>query len=895
MGKIRSSFLALIAGILAPVLAGGQDKSQVDIEIRDDSFTMPADLMLRVRVTAMTPSEPTSIQWRWGGEGLGGTPMKGVFGENLPPGTWSAAVPVASLVKGKFPGKLFLTVMVGRGGKRVRDAGGKGLDGPARSEGHSTDVEVEFEFAWQGKPVKTFKESGPDGGTVGLVIPAHALSGGRTPASPEFLEELSGLLDYARRRSAKLEAIAGGPRPSKFSIVTNCGGYGMGHGYAIRYTNKAVFEAELRGLKALGVNGLAGGSANPYSHVIYAQLGGYPIPSAKKGQEVPEAGCPFAPGVAARTKAMVDEGLAAALKMPVDEVWWRTEDEIGSVVDRSPEGKGHFAKCETCVAAFRDYLKGQGLSPAAFGRKDWADVRPADLAAKGEAPSPIAYQTAMFANFASAKVFTPLRDALAKANEEKRKNPSLKQPFVYSFALRGNTFLMGGHSLDFFDFYRHADNAMVYETSNRDARVWGWDSHLCDVGRILTAKQKTEFGVYVKPHRGAPIQRALAAASRGAKLIYWYTYGPDYVKGDSFAESEPALEATARAASLLGRAEDVLYGSTWMLAPEIAVVNPRSSEIWNRFAGSPAPYENAKWIYTALAHAHLPVDPIDEGLLASEDLSRYKVIYVSGTHLTAAAAAKLAAWVQAGGTLYTSGGGLARDEADQPLSALAPLLGLEARGPVELWSKVQAYGATTLEVYSGSGPEISGAAGKFAPVVGREALKPAAGTEVLAKFADGGAALTRRTAGKGQVWVAGFFPGLEYSAGVRRDEFDMSKDFDAARRAFVTAPALERVKPVVDASEPLVEGLLLRNEANGLRAVTLMNWAYRVTAKGAASKKTYKGLVPLKDLKIAIRGAGEVTKATSTALQKPLTVQKTADGIVVLLPELLEGDVLRLE
>src|SRR6185436_14478604 len=135
MGMIRASLLALIAGFLAPVLAVGQDKSQVDVEIRDDSFTMPADLMLRARVTAMTPSEPTSIQWRWGGEGLGGTPMKGVFGENLAPGTWSAAVPVASLVKGKFPGKLFLTVMVGRGGKRVRDAGGKGLDGPARSEG----------------------------------------------------------------------------------------------------------------------------------------------------------------------------------------------------------------------------------------------------------------------------------------------------------------------------------------------------------------------------------------------------------------------------------------------------------------------------------------------------------------------------------------------------------------------------------------------------------------------------------------------------------------------------------------------------------------------------------------------------------------------------------------
>src|SRR5262245_13490841 len=223
------------------------------------------------------------------------------------------------------------------------------------------------------------------------------------------------------------------------------------------------------------------------------------------------------------------------------------------------------------------------------------------------------YYTAMFSNVASAKLFTPVRDALAKANEEKRKNPSLKQPFVYSFALRGNTFLMGGHSLDFFEFYRYADNAMVYETSNRDARLWGRDSYLCDVGRILSPRMRTEFGVYAKPHRGAPIQRALSAASRGSKLIYWYTYGPDYVKGDSFAESDGALEATARAAAILGKTEDLLYGASWASAPEIAVVNPRSSELWNKLtASSPAPYENGKWIYTALSAARLPVASLAE-------------------------------------------------------------------------------------------------------------------------------------------------------------------------------------------------------------------------------------------------------------------------------------------
>ncbi len=888
---MRLHGIALAALAFVTSVDAQDDKAQVDVVVGGRTVELPKDLTLRARVTAITPDEPCPIAWRWGGEGLGGEPVRGFFSEApLPVGTWSPTLPVASFVAKKFPSKLFLTVVTGKGGKRVGTGEG------ARMEGQSTAIEMEFEVGWQGKPLKTFKVAGPDGGTLGIVIPAYRLAGGKTPADPVFLEEFSGLLEYAKRRASRIEAVAAGPRPTKFGIVTDLSGYGQGHGYAVRLTDKAVLEEEMKCLRTLGINGLAGAARHHLEsswHVVYAQLGGFPVPAARKGQTVAEAGCPSAPGVAQRQSAMIQEGLSAALKMKTDEVWWRTVDEIGSVVDQSPEGKGHFAACGACAEAFRAWLKSAGMSPADLGAREWADVRPADLlqkeppAANDRGASMRLYQTMMFSNVATARLFTPLRDSIARANEEKRRNPSLSQPYVYSFALRGNTFNLGGHSLDFFDFYRHADNAMVYETSNRDPRVWIWDSYLCDVGRILTSRMKTEFGVYVKPHRGAPIQRALAAASRGARMIYWYTYGPDYVKGDSFAESDAALEATARAASILGRAEDLLFRPTWGTAPEVAVVNPRSSELWNKVGTpNPAPYENAKWIYTALAHAHIPVDPLDEEMLATESLARYKVLYINGTNLTVAAAAKVAAWVQEGGTLYTSGGGLARDEANQPLAALAPVLGLESRGPVEHWSKVKPYGATTLETFTDapSGKEISGRAGKFAPVVGREVLKPAAGTEVVATFADGGAAMTRRPAGKGVVWVAGFYPGLEYSAGVRIADYDLSTGFDHVRRAFVTAPALERVAPIVDAGRPQVEGILLRNEATGKRGVTLINWAYK-----------QKSLVPFKDLRVVIRGSGAVAKATSVVLGAELKVERSGDAVTILLPSLDEGDVIRLE
>jgi len=924
--RLRAA-LALPLLLLSAAFAGQDDsRAQVDLAIRDDTWTVPAALTMRARVTAITPAEPVTIDWRWGGEGLGGTVSRGTLGDKLPVGTWSQPVPVASFVKGQFPRKLFLTFTTGRGGKLVRE----GNYGYYHTEGHSTGVELEFEFACDGKVVKTFKEAGPDGGTVGIVIPAYRLAGGKTPEDAGFLGELCGLADYARQREAKLAALpyAQGPFPRRFAVFTDLGGYGTGTYYGTRHTNKAITETECRSLRTLGVNGFAGaprflvdmaaartGFAKDFCRGVYLQLGGYPVPRAQKGRAVPEAGCPFAPGVAARQKEMIEKGLAAALKISVDEVWWRTEDEIGAVVDGAPEGKSHLALCPNCAEGFRAWLKSAGRTPADFGQADWPNVKPLDIGAKTPPPPPslqdrgaalAAYSTAMFLNHASAALFTPLRDALATANAETRQAAGAKRPLVYSFALRGNTFLMGGHSLDFFDFYRLADNAFVYETSNRDARIWGWDSYLCDVGRVVSAQQRLAFGVYVKPHRGAVVQRALTAAARGAQMLYWYTYGPDYSKGDSFAESDDALAKTARAAALLGKTEDALYGAAWLVPAEVAVVNPRSSEIWSRLAsGSAAPYENAKWIYTALAHAHIPVDALDEVMLATQDLARYKVIYISGPNLTQAAAAKVAAWVKAGGTLYTSGGGLARDEANQPLAALEPVLGLQARGPLELWYRVTAYGATQLEPFGDArnvlAPVPAGAAiaagppfnATLKPLIGREVLKPAPGTDVLATFADGGAAVTRCACGKGQAYVAGFFPGLEYSAAVRGPDFDMARDFDAGLRRFVSVPALDRTRPVVDASVPAVEGVLLKNGATGKRAVVVMNWAYRVAGKRTSGKPVI-ALVPFKDLKLTLRGAGDVTKVTSAALDQSLPFERAGDSLVVTLPQLDDGDVLLL-
>ena len=181
------------------------------------------------------------------------------------------------------------------------------------------------------------------------------------------------------------------------------------------------------------------------------------------------------------------------------EAWGLTIDEIGTVFDLTPEGKQHPSACPLCAAAFQEWLRSKGLKPGDFGKTQWSEVRPVDVTATarpwlGDPHAALAaYYTRDFFNYASARLFTPLRDALAAANQRKRaalaggdvSSAAARQPWVYSSALRGPSLLWGGHSLEFFDFYRYADNAIVYETSNRDPRVWGWDSYLCDVQRVV--------------------------------------------------------------------------------------------------------------------------------------------------------------------------------------------------------------------------------------------------------------------------------------------------------------------------------------------------------------------------------------------------------------------------
>ncbi len=950
--SLRQRLSLCVLLLLAPLLTYSQTGDQVDRgDVVMDRVTLPPELKLRARVTAIDQPEhmPTKIVWKQGGEGVtSGGAQTGVLGEGMVLGQWTEPVSVAELLgKAAAESRIYLGIITGHSGKMVDRI-------TRKVEGYSTGVGMEFEFLAGDKVLKTITSKGPDGGTFTLVIPTYLLANKAPLDNPKFVAGLNDVLGYAKARAEFLEGLpwANGPLPKRFAILTDLLGYGS-YGYGVRHSDLGVLEAEARSLRQLGVNGLRDantfltdqaargeGFAKIFNRAMITYAGGFPVVPYRAGRaSVDGAGCPSAPQVEQLTAESIERAGRELLALPLGEVWALTVDEIGSVFDGAPEKKEHMAQCERCMAAYRVFLQEEGRAPQDFGQENWADVKPPRIWSKDpNEPKPWlsdphaalnAYYARRFNNQATARLFRPLREFFKQANAKKKaaleagktESPEARQPWVFTFALRGNTFLMRGHSLDFFDFYRDADNAFVYETSNRDARVWGWDSYLCDVGRMVRKTQGHELGIYIKPARGAVIQRSLSSISRGFRMLYWYTYGPDYAKGDSFSHKPEVLEDTSRAAHLIAKSEDVLFGAQWMQPAKIAIVKPFSlmgklqGELGDRKTPADpllsASWEDTKWTYSALTHQHLAVDPLDEKLLTEGDLSGYKVIYVPSPILTRTAAEKLAAWVKAGGTLFTNASGLSQDESGRPLNPLAEALGLADRKKAEVWSQTPLYLSGALEPFTPvkgtSPPKDAGV--KFSDqnlplIVGREILNPKPDAKVLARFSDGGAALTEFAYGQGHVFVAGFFPGLEYSASLRSHDFDMEKGLQAQARDLIALPSREAgVEPTVAPSSPLVEGILLQNPETQTRAVTLMNWGYRTSrnrvrtdAKGNRQVVgSVAGLIPQKDLQVAIRGAGPVSEAHSVALEKSLPLRTEGETTIVTVPELQEGDVLLLK
>jgi hypothetical protein len=91
------------------------------------------------------------------------------------------------------------------------------------------------------------------------------------------------------------------------------------------------------------------------------------------------------------------------------------------------------------------------------------------------------------------------------------------------------------------------------------------------------------------------------------------------------------------------------------------------------------------------------------------------------------------------------------------------------------------------------------------------------------------------------------------------------------------------VRPIVDVSDALVEGVLVQNDKSGKQALALMNWNYQADRR------------ELHDVTVKFRGFGDRKKVRSTVLQKELPATISGEWMTVTLPKLEDADVLIVE
>ncbi|HND55393.1 MAG TPA: hypothetical protein PLV92_23425, partial [Pirellulaceae bacterium] len=368
--RVRTFALFVASNFLigAPLLA----QEQVDkLDRQKQAAAAIGRMTVRVRVVKCVPqTERLVVEWRRGGEGLGGTVTRGRFATadsaEVQVGQWSDWLP-AETVCGRAKGWEFPSVTLA-----YPPAGKKQPDPPS-------EVAVEFEWAERGVKFKSWIETAPRGATVGFAFPAATLDE-RGAQNPDFVRQLNGLAVHARQRRELLERQVGasssaGAVPRKFGVLGHLAGFGQGPGsglgkavgFGVRHCNPEIVADECRTLQLLGINGLVdeksvrmvelSGQGEKFRRIYWGGPGsGSPMAAvSSRGASEPD-GCPFDPRLKETMAEQVERAIAQHRASGASEMWGLWWDEIGVA------SKAHLNDCPRCRDAFRDYLRAANVA-----------------------------------------------------------------------------------------------------------------------------------------------------------------------------------------------------------------------------------------------------------------------------------------------------------------------------------------------------------------------------------------------------------------------------------------------------------------------------------------------------------------------------------------------------
>lgn len=506
-------------------------------------------------------------------------------------------------------------------------------------------------------------------------------------------------------------------------------------------------------------------------------------------------------------------------------------DEIRLPMPRSDEDK----------AAFGKWLKARGADPAEVGEYDPSpDLRESN-------PGRFYWSKRYEYDFGIRKIKERtdiLRKQLPNAGIGANYSPHYPQEHLYLGEVHKwvSVFRQEGMTLPWGEDYIWQVPVASPQVNNINLDLFRAGLRGNPDGRIL---------YYVMPHmpNNTPDQwRRLfyGALAHGAKIINLFEFRPVHVAYTENHVDEPEMYAAVlRGFRELGVMEDLIQGGRVRQA-ETALWFSETADIWGDNHGSFAAAKRA--LYLAIRHQQLPLDFVVEPDALDGTLDQYKVLYLTDPHVSSAASAKIAAWVEKGGTLFATAGAGMLDELNRPNKVLRELLGVEQTAleiPEDkqlIWIKQDLPFAEPIDQVDGM------------PVMAVRSRLKLTGADGVATFQDGSPAVTERVVGTGKAIACGFLPGLSYfkpaipkrpvDRGATDDAFVhfLPTAFDARAAELIGSPAVAIERPV-ECSHPLVETTVIESKVGTV--IPLINWSRdRVPALEISIRGLRSGAVP---------------------------------------------------
>lgn len=738
--------------------------------------------------------------------------------------------------------------------------------------------------------VKTVERNGKGSG-IAVRIPPDMAEGRRPKADYEYAAETKAF-------TAGLPKISFGKRPTLFPLM-------FGLGLDENSNSPQAFVDELASVRYLGLSGLDG----PLSETL-----------VKNGILFGSAGC-FQWYLGTNPK-----NGAPSYKRPKLDQMEASAKKAGEELSKNPHAARHFysmlmdeaaasdlptlAADDVDQQAFKDYVRSLGLAPADLGV---ANENAIEIATAPKDNPRLYYWSQRYRAHTVASFFRLQTEFVRKyfpANVKATQNYSDGAVYLGNMYLQGN---------DYYEWFRGAgvaqasrlpadkmsaphgalDLAWSEDWSNGAStfQCCGWNVALL---RSATKYLKQPIGMYVITSYGrtpADVKmKALSDISQGAKSLYFFSYSPSACGHEpGWYDNHRMFPMIAELTREVGAVEDLLLPAMPRKA-EVAIVYSVASDIWGVGHGNYVYGMERMHTYLALRHAQIPVDIVSEDDVIAGGLKGYRAAYLFGPNMKLEAATKIVEWTRAGGHLVVTANAATRDEYDQPMKVLEPILGV-TRAPAEELAVLQNSGYY-IPIVLKPQDTVSVGAATFDVLGTRQKVTATDAARVVATFKDGTPAVTVSQCGKGSVTSVGFLPALSYmrrameargqdgnargtsitiplpkcvrDAALGRDPIPMKEysynpwEYDAAQREFIVAPARIASRPVF-CDRPLVEATYMESPAGVV--IPLANY----------------GLIPISKLAVTI-AVKQTPTAVFSSRQGKLTYTRRGNLITLSLP-----------